>query len=639
MVKQTWHSIFVPRDRRPIQEWARDHVWLEPPITKTGFFTCVESRHFIGVFDSLQNDHKRETNVLKPVRGGGSLIGDVFCPWTLVVDPGPYMDVFQTEQAAKDHGQERIQKIFARCKPVAALFPTDAHELRNDEILFSNGHTWYLRGPALGNLQGKGIRYLREEEVWMWSQGKMGEAEGRIGDYLKMQTSKVLRVSQAGPMDGVPMEESDWYRAYHKGLIHEWTVQCLNPECGKYFDPIFSGQRLDGSFWGITWNRYQLPNGDWNIPKCVPSTHFECPHCRHPHLDNPRTKGEWNRTGRYRIAKSEDRNPKAEGDPPVADSQLPIANRQEDLVERKKDSFHWETVIDFPWDELVELWLDACNAEKRGDLKPKLQFFQKRRAMFRDLESLLKGGLHFRRSAYEINRDWPEEKGRFLSIDRQEEDMFWWMARAWSLEKSRKLGFGKAYGFAALEELRLKFKVEANHVFIDSNFLPKGDHGVYAACLKYGWIAVRGDKAYSFTHRIRKRYVQKSYAPLSWGDPGSGGAMGGRKYCPLIAFSKAQLNQKVQEMIDNGSWEEPLNSTEPEMESEYAQQMAARVRKTDYVARTGETRVFWKESRNDHARDLANMNTLGAILSDLVPDPAMERITAPEAARIEAADK
>lgn len=637
----TWHSIFTPRDRRPIPEWAHEHVWLQPPITKTGWFTCADSRHFLAIFASLQNDHKREVNVLKPVRGGGSLIGDVFCPWTFAVDPGPYMDVFQTEPAAKDHGQERIQKIFERCAPVVALFPADRHELRDKEILFSNGHTWYLRGPALGNLQGKGIRFLRMEEVWMWAQGKMGEAEGRIGDYLKMQTSKILRISQGGPMDGVPLEESDWYRAYHKALIHEWEVQCLNPQCGKYFDPIFSGQRVDGSFWGIQWNPYKLPNGDWDTAKCVPTVRFECPHCAHPMLDGPRTKTEWNRTGRYRIAKSENRDSKTEGNPnpegPKAETPA-TAPANDAERDRKKDSFHWETVIDFPWDELVELWLDACNSEKRGDLKPKLQFFQKRRAMFKDVESLLKGGLHFRRSAYEINSDWPEEKSRFLTVDRQEEDLFWWTVRAWSDEKSRKLGFGKVYGFGAVEQQRELFKVEPKHVLIDSNFLPKGDHGVYAAALKYGWICVRGDKAPSFPHRTKaKRYVQKSYAPLSWGDPGSGTGNEGRRYAPLIMFSKSALNSKVQELIDSGRWEEPMNAADPEMEKEYAQQMAARVRKTDYVARTGETRVFWKESKNDHARDLANMQVLGAILSDLVPDPAMERTTVREEARAEAA--
>ena len=669
----TWRSIFKQRDRRPIPEWAHDYVWLSPPITKTGFFTCADSRHFLAIFDSLQNDHKREVNVLKPVRGGGSLVGDVFCPWTFAVDPGPYMDVFQTEKVASDHAEERIKKIFEHCPPVKALFPSNRHKERDDEILFSNGHTWYVRGPSLGNLQAKGIRYLRLEETWMWGQGKMGEALGRIGDYLKMQTSKVLVISQGGPMDGVAMEESDWFRQYHRGLAHEWEVQCLAPGCGRYFDPVFSGQRGDGSFWGMTWNRYQLPNGDWDVAKCLPTVRFECPHCGHPMMDGARTKGEWNRTGRYRVGGGGNTPLKGE-EQPTANSELPtsnggeIANRQSPIAnrqggggaagaavggggsvgsvgsggtgegDRKKDSFHWEAVIDFPWDELVELWLDACNAERRGDLKPKVQFYQKRRAMFKDEESLLKGGLHFRRMVYEINSEWPEEKARFLSVDRQEEDLFWWSVRAWSEERSRRLGFGRAYGFAAVEKLRIDFKVDANHTFIDSNFLPKGDHGVYAACLKYGWVAVRGDKAYSFTHRTKgKRLVQKSYAPLSYGDPGSGSGSGGRRYCPLIMFSKAQMNQKVQELIDNGRWEEPMNAADPELEKEYAQQMAARVKKTDYVARTGETRVYWKESKNDHARDLANMNTLGAILADLVPDPAMERMTAKEEARVEQA--
>jgi len=683
-LRQEWHSIFVPRDRRPIPEWAHEFVWLSPPITKTGFFDCSDSRHFLQIFDSLQNDRKRGVNVLKPVRGGGSLIGDVFCPWTLANDPGPYMDVFQTEKVASDHAEERIKRIFEKCPPVAALFPANRHKQRDDEILFNHGHTWYVRGPSLGNLQAKGIRYLRLEEVWMWDQGKMGEAMGRIGDYLKMQTSKVLCISQGGPKDGVEMEESDWFRHYHRGLLHEWEVQCLNPECRRYFDPIFSGQRVDGSFWGITWNHYRLPSGDWDIPKCLPTIRFECPHCKYPMLEGARTKGEWNRTGQWRRmqnaeggmrsgggggnhggaealrGKEEGRRQNAETEGATIQmasggldtdhlNSIPApgegAPRHSSLVTRhpsewegKIDSFHWEAVIDFPWDELVELWLDACNAERRGDLKPKLQFYQKRRAMFKDEESLLKGGLHFKRTEYVIESDWPEEKARFFSADRQEEDLYWWSVRAWGVGKTRRLGFGKAYGFAALEVLREKYKVPANRAFCDSAFLPKGDHGVYAACLKYGWIAVRGSNEDSFTHRLKtpagqpRRTVQKAYAPMTWGDPGSGSS--GRKYCPLIIFSKPQLNQKVQELIDHGHWEEPLNTDDADMEKEYALQMAARVRKTEFNARTGQTKVFWKESKNDHARDLANQQVLGAILADLVPDPAMERLSSREKAEV-----
>src|SRR5205807_290450 len=104
-------------------------------------------------------------------------------------------------------------------------------------------------------------------------------------------TSKVLCISQGGPCEGVPIEESDWYRHFHRGQVLEWEAQCLS--CGKWFDPVFSGQRLDGSFWGITWDKHQLPNGDWDVAKCVPTVRFECPHCAHPMLDGARTKGEW----------------------------------------------------------------------------------------------------------------------------------------------------------------------------------------------------------------------------------------------------------------------------------------------------------------------------------------------------------
>jgi hypothetical protein len=208
--------------------------------------------------------------------------------------------------------------------------------------------------------------------------------------------------------------------------------------------------------------------------------------------------------------------------------------------------------------------------------------------------------------------------------------------RQWSLEKSRKLGFGKAYGFAECERIREKFKVPANHTFCDSGFLPKGDNGVYIACLKFGWIALKGDDAFSFTHRSKQgQMIQKCYAPLAWADPGSGTAKEGRRRCPLIRFSKYQMNQQVQRLIDSGVWLEPQNAEDPEMEKEYAAQMGSRIKQSTYNPKTGQTKVWWKESKNDHARDLANEQVLGAILKDCLPDPAMERLTKSEEEKME----
>ena len=233
-------KLFAPPERLTIYDWLAKYWTLSPPITKTGPFDISGSRHFISIFDAWQDDHVREVNILKPVRGGGSLIGDGICLYGLAADPGPYMEVFQTDQEAKFYAESRTMVNFRNCPPIAELFPPDRHKMRDNEIMFTHGHAWYNVGPAISNLQTKSIRYLRLEEVWMWEQGKMGEAIGRVGDYLKTQTSKILAISQAGPRDGHegPMENQDWYRHYHRLPVR---TQARRRPCCRHWP---AGRRL-----------------------------------------------------------------------------------------------------------------------------------------------------------------------------------------------------------------------------------------------------------------------------------------------------------------------------------------------------------------------------------------------------------
>jgi hypothetical protein len=605
VIREAWVGVHRRRDLRPIYEWARDNVELRAPLTITGKFDVSRSRHFMGPLDALQDDHVREVNVLKPVRGGGTLIADIWVPWTRENDPGPTMFLLQTDDIADDHFQKVLLPTMESVPSIRSMLAAlDRHKKTGYKIEFSDGNHLHINGPSVGNLQTNAFRYVVEDECWLYDAGRMADAEARVGDFAKLETSKIFRVSQAGPRERLTLEECQWRAAYQNAAVHEWEVECEH--CRKFFAPAFAGVRPDGSFWGITWDKHKLPNGDWNAAKCVPTIRFECEHCGKPLMDSARTKAEWNRMGRYRLTNEEN---------------------------RKRKSFHWETVIDYPWDELVELWLEACNRERRGDLMPKLQFYQKRRAMFMDEQGLLKGGLSLFRASYKVADELEGAEMVEMSIDRQEEDTYWWAVRSWKNGKSRRLGFGKVYGLAALEAIRERFKVDPRLVTMDSAYLPKGDHGVYAACVKYGWTAVRGDKAWSFTHPLPKgRRVQKSYAPLSKGDPGAGTGTEGRRFSPLIIFSKAQMNQKVQELIDSGAWEEPTEFEDAEMEKEYNVQMAGRIRKQSFDKTTNETRVYWWESKNDHARDLANQSVLKAILRDLLPDPCIERLTKSEVA-------
>jgi hypothetical protein len=265
---------------------------------------------------------------------------------------------------------------------------------------------------------------------------------------------------------------------------------------------------------------------------------------------------------------------------------------------------------------------------RRGNPNPKLQFYQKRRAMFKDEATLMRGALHMKRSSYEINSDWPEELLRVLTVDKQNNNMYWWTVRAWSKGKSRRISFGSSFGEEALLAVREKYKVPPGNVLVDSAFQPKGDKGVYAMCARNGWLCVRGDDRYEFRHiehidprnkRSRVIEVRHSYSVTSWVDPEV--EMPGAKWrkAPLTLFSKAQMNEMVHQLIQSGCWEEPLTGETAAIEEEYNAQMSNRVRQVDERGR-----VTWTETQNDHARDLANMQCLAAIMFGCATDPATE---------------
>lgn len=605
LIQAAWQDAFAPRDRRPIHEWAKDNVVLRPPLTKTGPFDVSGSRHFIPIFNALQDDHVREVNVLKPVRGGGTLIADIWVPWTRTIDPGPTMFLLQTDPIADDHFTKvllpTLESVAAIKRQLDAL---DRHKKTGRKIEFADNNHLHVNGPSIGNLQTNAFRYIVQSEPWLYDKGRIGEADGRVGDYLKQQRSKIFRESQAGPRDGIELDQDEWSMKYHSGQVHEWQIQCES--CLKFMDAAFNGQRPDGSYWGLVWDKEKLPNGDWNAAKACQSIRFECEHCGHPMLDSPRTKANWNRTGQYRAVGEEN---------------------------RKRVSFHWEAVIDYPWDELVELWLEACNAEHRGDLKPKIQFYQKRRAMFMDEASILRGGLSFKRTPYEITSTWPDELYRFMTVDKQSEGLYWWSVRAWSKTESRRLGFGKAYGEAELIEIQKKFNVKQFCVAVDSAFEPKGDRGVYAMCARNNWFAFRGNDRYEFIHKVTRQgkifNIARSHSVTEKADPEAGKRGEGNYYAQLKHFSKPRMNQKVQDLIDSGAWKEPINDSS-ETEKEYSAQMASRIKVTDYDKRTNAVRIFWREGKNDHARDLANLQTTFAMIMELIPDSASEQLTKSE---------
>lgn len=592
-----WDRSIRPRDRRLTKEWARDNVQLVPPLTKTGPFDSSISRHLEGPLDALDDDHCREVNVLAPVRGGKTLIADVSLCSVIGRTPGPTRWVFQDDKAAKDQAELRTWPIIEANEWLSRMLPEDRHKSRTQEVIFP-GMPLHISGPSLGSLQSRGYQFMIADEAWLYKEGRMEELRGRLGDYVKMGTDKLLVLSQGGEVD------SEWDRQCQRGVLHDWEFQCMS--CGKYMlANRWTLKRADGSRWGLMWDKHKTDSGLWDVPKVLPTVRFECEHCGHPHLDGVRTKTEWNRTGRYRIETTDKHT--------------------------KRRTFHWASFIDFPWEDLVDMYLQAVNAWRMGNPTQLIQFFQKRMAEMKSENSLIEEMSFGVRATYEVNSEWPEEAVRIMTIDRQIEDVFWWTIRAWSKRgKSRRLGFGKAFSFAELEKIRDENKVEACHTLCDSGYKPKGDHGVYVACIRYGWIAVKG-AAYEngeprfFTHRTKTGTIQRTYSEPIDCDPEMGTEYQGQREVQRIDFSSPTYADRVQNLIDLGLWEEPQASTGDTWEVQYRKQMASEFKKRIVVGQLKKERMVWVcPSGNNHAFDLAKMQALAATLLDILPDELPE---------------
>jgi hypothetical protein len=592
-----WSRSIGPRDRRPTHEWARDNVILVPPLTKTGPFDSSISRHLEGPLMALDDDHCREVNVLAPVRGGKTLIADVSLCSVIGRTPGATRWVFQDDKAAKDQAELRTWPIIEANEWLDKMLPGDRHKARNQEIIFP-GMPLHISGPSLGSLQSRGYQFIIADEAWLYKDGRMEELRGRLGDYVKMGTDKLLVLSQGGEMG------SEWDNQCARGVLHDWEFQCLS--CGKYLlANRWTLKRADGSRWGLAWDKHKLDNGLWDIPKVLPSVRFECEHCGHPHIDGTRTKTEWNRTGRYRV-EATDKNP-------------------------KRRTYHWTSVIDFPWEELVDMYLQAVNAWRLGNPTQLIQFFQKRTAEMKSENSLIEEISFAVRSTYDVNSDWAEEIDRMLTIDRQDEDVYYYTARGWSQRgRSRRIERGKAFGFPELEAIRERLKIRANRTLIDSGFRPKGDHGVYSACIRYGWIPLKGAALENgeprfFTHQTKKGRILRTYSEPIECDPEMGTGEQGQRAVQRIDFSSPTYADRLENLIDLGLWEEPDISDSDPMEVQYRKQMASEFKKRFTVGPLKKERFLWVcPSKNNHYRDCAKMQVLGATLLDILPDELPE---------------
>lgn len=600
-----WKLAFMPPDRRPTREWGHENIELPPVLTKRGKFSTDDSRHFEAPLSALDHVRVRGVRILAPVRGGKTLIADVYVPSAIVRENASVLWVFQDDQIAEAHAETRQMPILEQVPAIQAMLPSDRHKKRKADILFANGLPFTMQGPAMGGLQSRGFKVVVCDEPWLYKPGILGQAKSRLGDFVKIAASKFLAISQGGP------EESDWDMEVQAGVLFVWKPKCV--ACAKHMELEWTIPLSDGTKAGIRYESVKNADGTYDRDASASNVRYVCQHCGHEHPNSERTRSEWNKTGDYFNAKTGERFDPA--NPPT------------------EVSFRWHSLIDYPWAELVKEWLAAQEAKHVGNFAPLVNFFQKRCALMRSERTVHDTDLPFARQKIEMltptEKAWPDEGARFLTADRQSEDVYWVTIRAWAKSgESRRLWFGRLYSETDIEAKRVEYGVPADCTVVDSGYRPKGDHGVYAACIRYGWIAAKGTDEPFFWHTETKivngkkvsSRVQKPWAPLSFGDPGEGTSEQGRNRCPLIRFSSSVMADRVMGLIERGLWIEPEAEEQDETEREYRRQMTAEFKRPKVDKFTGRRVMVWVcPSGNNHAFDCGKQQVLCAMSAGFFP--------------------
>lgn len=635
---QAWHDAWEPPNAQTICGWAADNIDL--PLggyAIPGNFHIEKSRHLIALLEALEDDRRRMINALKATQTGGSMVSDIFVPWTLDNAPGPIMWNWHTDLMASQHAETRAMPVIRNCRRLERLMPEDRSAKRKQEIVFKNGVPLYIQGPATGNLQGKSIRYLINDEVWQWRPGRLREALARVTQYKKIGTSKVLNISQGGTVG------DDWHKLTLDGDLFEWEVAC--PHC-NHFQILCMEEKIQGENGESDKKVYRMKwddNGE-NI-------FYECAQCLKPIHDSDTQRAGFNATGRYR--------------------QTRVGKDRETVT------FSWSSLIWLPWKDLVKEYRECLAAKKVGALLPLKAFLQKVMAKFWDEKEQIEvsnlqirylgympeenpqpakpaEGQQIRPGAPLIWADGFEERFRFLTVDCQADFLeFWAVVRAWGGGQSRRLWRGKLDSWEAIRGVQLKWNVKSQFVAVDSGF--RGSE-VYRQCCRHvdetgrGWIAFKGSPSETFIHtfppqpgRAPRPNEKRVYSERTYGDPMLGFKnrdsekwlstvsphalalyQKGNFKCPLYLWSNPSVKDITANLRDGKGipWFAPLEERYDQGENIYKAQMGSEPKILERDAR-GNEKWSYHQVGDNHYWDCENEQTVCAIMAGEIPLPTV----------------
>lgn len=579
-------------------DWAKKWVNLPHSARKVKFDAAL-TPYLIEPANALLNNHVQEITCLGAVQSAKSTIAEIFACHIIAEDPGPLMWNFQSDGDAKEAAETRINPMFEACKPVIERLP--AGNKRKTMFCTLADMFYIIQGAnARSNLQSKSIRYVINDESWLYPPGHLAEANKRTTAYEFNR--RVLNLSTGAVLD------DDTDTAFKAGTCHMYGFTCS--KCGVWHAGEWGDPKEPG---GMRWDDNSLTrdkDGDWVIEEVLKTVRYECftPGCGMKWFDNPKSRRELLALCSYEAA-----NP----------------NPQPGCR-----SYWWASMFVpwIRWSTLVYEWLKALQMVKMGQLQPLQEFMQKRLAKSWERRTP-EDKVTVPTADYDFGTGLENRKRRLQTVDVQD-NHFWVVVRDWtSYGASRLVWCGRLDLWPDVRNKQLEFGVVDSCVLVDASWGQgqTGPRTVYYACCMYGWTALMGDDREMFSIPIGDGRSKLSLlGEPQRGDPLVGKHMGEKerkdlktRSCPVIRWS----NPSVKDILENLSrgrgalWEIP-RETPPE----WFAHMRAEVKRISRHPDTGQKIVKYilVGKKQNHLRDCELMQIVGAVLGGMLGDEKMD---------------
>lgn len=497
------HAAWRRPDHRPIYEWAAQHLTLPSTYTPSGPFDVSITRPLMAVFDAIQDPMVRRVYFRAPPRFGKSMIVDISIPWILCNDPGPIGAYFPSQEFADQRMREKLAALWATCRPLQEIMPRGLHDRTKNAIYF--GPFFFVAlGLSDANLQGKGLRWLFNDEVWLPAWQKVYEqAVSRTRDFARTECEKIVNVSQAGHAADV---EDRCHRAGHQA---SWHYRC--PADGRHYPLVIHGRRPDRTRYGLVWSDDSSRlDGTINLSRAIETARYVCQSTGYTWPLNRTTQAEWNRDGCF-VAQ----NPTAPASVRSFSVTSLLNSSFTDLITRKVEALNLASTGNMtgletfaqqdecrPWSEqhltvTLASQTDGYHADPANSHLPTYLWHGYTRTASPVFDPRLST------PPPEFPK-LPGERYRTMMADRQrgmagDTPHRWCEIRAWFPGgDSKQLAFTRVDTKESMRELQHRYAVPDRCVWMDARF---ETHKVYEECAEYGWIGCWGHTVTnSWTH-------------------------------------------------------------------------------------------------------------------------------------------